>query len=101
MHSQASNHAVIVNRDYTPYSTQRDLTIQTLCAQEKVSFLSLDDALLQPPETTLKKDGKPYTIFTPFYRNSSKLEVEEPGQFHEKDFTPITLSKYSLSQPAI
>jgi len=23
------------------------------------------------------------------------------GRFHEKDFTPITLNKYSLSQPAV
>jgi hypothetical protein len=26
--------------------------------------------------------------------------IKLPGQFHEKDFTPITFNKYSLSQPA-
>lgn len=78
--------AVIVNRDYTPYSTQRDCKIQTLCKKEKVAFYSLDDALLQPPENTLNKEGKPYKIFTPFYRNSCKLDVKEPEKNQYSNF---------------
>lgn len=70
--------AVIVNQDYTPYSIQRDLEIAELCKKEGVSFHSFEDALLQPVEHTLKSDGTPYSIFTPYYRNASKLEVETP-----------------------
>lgn len=70
--------AVIVNRDYTPYSTRRDCIIHALCKKQRVAFHSLEDALLQSPENTLKKDGKPYAIFTPFYRNSNKLDVKKP-----------------------
>lgn len=69
---------VAVNRDYTPYSIQRDEKISALCQKSAVSFKSFDDALLHPPEDTLKGDGKPYTIFTPFYRNASKLQVSLP-----------------------
>lgn len=69
---------VAVNRDYTPYSIQRDEKISTICQESATSFKSFDDALLHPPEDTLKADGKPYTIFTPFYRNASKLPVSLP-----------------------
>ena len=70
--------AVVVNRDYTPYSIRRDESIETVCKKSKVSFYSFDDALLNPPDQTVKKDGKPYAIFTPFYNNAIKLPVELP-----------------------
>jgi deoxyribodipyrimidine photo-lyase len=70
--------AVIVNRDYTPYSQQRDQKLEKVCKTHHIPFHSFDDALLHPPEDTLKKDGKPYTIFTPYFRNASKLEVLPP-----------------------
>ncbi len=70
--------AVIVNRDYTPYSISRDAKIENVCNRAGISFLSFDDALLHPPETTLKKDGTPYTIFTPFFRNAQKIEIAAP-----------------------
>lgn len=69
---------VAVNRDYTPYSIQRDEKISAVCRTFSVHFQSCDDALLHPPEDTLKSDGKPYTIFTPFYRNASKQHVPLP-----------------------
>ncbi len=69
--------AVVVNRDYTPYSFQRDEEILSLCEKFNLPFHSFDDALLHPPFDTLKKDGTPYTVFTPFYRHASKLSVSE------------------------
>lgn len=70
--------SVVVNRDYTPYSVRRDQEIHAVCQRLEVSFYSFDDALLHPPEQTLKSDGKPYTVFTPFYRNACKLIVDTP-----------------------
>ncbi len=67
--------ALIVNRDYTPYSIQRDKRLEKVCKENGVAFYSFDDALLHPPERTLKKDGTPYTVFTPYFRNASKYEV--------------------------
>lgn len=72
--------AVIVNRDYTPYSLKRDAKLEKVCKDAGIPFLSFDDALLHPPETTVKKDGKPYLIFTPFFRNALQLKVPEPVQ---------------------
>lgn len=70
--------ALIVNRDYTPYSQQRDKKLEKVCKNNHVPFYSFDDALLHPPEKTRKKDGKPYTIFTPYFHNALKQEVLPP-----------------------
>jgi deoxyribodipyrimidine photo-lyase len=72
--------ALIVNRDYTPYSRKRDKQLETVCKTGRIPFYSFDDALLHPPEETLKKNGKPYSIFTPYFRNASKLKISPPVQ---------------------
>lgn len=69
---------VVVGRDYTPYSLKRDQKIAAVCKKHKVPFTVVDDLLLNPPEETVKSDGKPYSIFTPYFRNASRIEVEEP-----------------------
>lgn len=70
--------ALFANRDYTPYSIQRDKEIEILCNSHQIPFQTFDDALLHPPEETLKKDGKPYSIFTPYFHNASKGFVAPP-----------------------
>lgn len=70
--------AVIVNRDYTPYSRARDEKLKKACTEGNISFYSFDDALLHPPEKTLKKERRPYTLFTPYFRNASKQNVLLP-----------------------
>ncbi len=78
--------AVIVNRDYTPYSIERDRKIESACNKLGASFNSFDDALLQPPERTLKADGKPYMVFTPFYRNASRMDVPIPRKNRYRNY---------------
>lgn len=70
--------AIFLNHDYTPFSIQRDKKIENLCVNNKIDFKSYSDVLLNEPEATLKSDGKPYTIFTPYYKNASKLKIKEP-----------------------
>ncbi len=67
--------SVVVNRDYTPYSIQRDQKIEKICKKNKVTFFSFEDLLLHLPGEVLKKNKKPYTVFTPFYRNAIKIQV--------------------------
>jgi deoxyribodipyrimidine photo-lyase len=85
---------VVVNRDYTPYSIKRDAKIAALCKKHKIPFKAFDDALLHPPEETLKENGKPYLIFTPYFRNASKLKVELPQKNRSKNYyrKPIDFS---------
>ncbi len=74
--------AVYVNKDYTQYSKKRDEAIR----KGTPNFYSYDDYLLHAPEKTLKKDGKPYTIFTPYYKNASKIPVQKPAKNNHTNF---------------
>jgi deoxyribodipyrimidine photo-lyase len=88
---------VVVNRDYTPFSQQRDARIGSVCKKYKIPFHTFEDALLHPPEATLKSDGKPYTIFTPYFRNASKLPVPGPAANRHSNYfkQPIRFAKGS------
>jgi deoxyribodipyrimidine photo-lyase len=70
--------AVFVNKDYSPYSRQRDRKLAECCAGEGVTFSPHADLLLTDPEIFGKDDGQPYTVFTPFYKKASKLPVPRP-----------------------
>jgi len=70
--------AVYFNADYTPYSRKRDEKIRKICQEHKVECNLFDDALLNPPGSVRKDDGKPYTIFTPFQRKARTIPVSKP-----------------------
>lgn len=78
--------AVIVNADYTPFSKARDEKIGKICKKQEIPFLDFHDALLHPPGDILKPDGKPYSVFTPFYKASLKQDVEKPIQNRHHNF---------------
>lgn len=86
---------VVVNCDYTPYSIERDKRIKKAC--KDIAFKSFDDALLHVPEDLLNKSGKPYKIFTPFYKNAIKLSVLQPRVNQHTNYSkkPIYFSKSS------
>ena len=92
--------ALIVNRDYTPYSVQRDKKLEKVCKTSSIPFYSFDDVLLHPPEDTLKKDGKPYSIFTPYFRNASKQEVLPPVQNKGTNYFRESIS-FAEDEPSV
>lgn len=70
--------AVFINRDYTPFSRNRDHAIATLCEKNRIDFQCYADALLHEPEQVLKDNGKPYTVYTPYFRKASQFHVDTP-----------------------
>lgn len=69
---------IVAGRDYTPYSRRRDDKIASTCEKHGLQFALFDDILLNAPEDTVKSDGKPYTIFTPYYNNAFKIPPPPP-----------------------
>ena len=78
--------AIVVNRDYTPYSLTRDKEINNIAKKNQVNFFSFDDCLLCSPEEALKKDGKPYLVFTPFFRNMAQQKIPKPKTTRKKNY---------------
>jgi deoxyribodipyrimidine photo-lyase len=70
--------AVFVNRDYTPFSREKDNQIGMICKAREVKFFSYADALLTEPEQVKKNDGTPYTIYTPFMKKARLLTIPLP-----------------------
>jgi deoxyribodipyrimidine photo-lyase len=70
--------AVYVNRDYTPFSIQRDAAIEDICQQYGRYFHPYNDLLLNEPEEIFTNEGHPYSVFTYFYKKSFPHTIPEP-----------------------
>ncbi len=78
--------AVFFHRDASAYSTKRNSEIDILCQHSSTACHILDDITLHPPEQTLKADGSPYTVFTPFFRRAFQLTVRQPQKMAGNHF---------------
>jgi deoxyribodipyrimidine photo-lyase len=76
--AEAGVEAVFANRDYTPFSRQRDDEIAAVCAASGVPFETVADALLTEPEEVLTGHGTSYQVFTPFWRAARERPVAAP-----------------------
>lgn len=67
---------VFINKDYEPYALKRDQEIQQLLSENEIKLHSFKDQCIHEEFEVLKKDGTPYTVFTP-YKNKW-LEIYTP-----------------------
>lgn len=102
--------SVFVNRDYTPLSMRRDKAIGDLCQRNQIQFFQHSDQLLNEPEIVSKSDGKPYTIFTPFFSKAREIHISAPKDFAYSNFenvntdnslTASKLGRYIKEKPAL
>jgi len=98
--NECSLDAVFVNHDYTPFSKKRDARIQRVCEKNNSAFNAYHDALLCSPEQVLKKDGSPYTIFTPFFKRALQNTIAHPRKLPAAHFYAKKISG-SLNLKAI
>lgn len=70
--------AVFINRDYTPFSRQRDESIRLHCVAHHLDFHVYADALLHEPEQVVKENGQSYQVFTAFYNRARQFPVAKP-----------------------
>lgn len=86
---ESSAQAVFCNYDYTPFSIERDSSIEKVCHKNNADFIQTHDALLFAPGTIVTGSGTPYTIFTPFYKATLRHQINAPercasGRFSNK-----------------
>ena len=69
--------SVYCNRDYEPFANHRDLDVERYLKINRTEFITYKDHVLFEKDELVKKDGKPYTVFTP-YKNRflEKLNLE-------------------------
>jgi deoxyribodipyrimidine photo-lyase len=90
------------NIDYTPYSKQRDKQIEKWCKSNQISLYQKEDYALYDflDGQTLKKDKKPYLVYTPFMKFvSSSLKVRSVNTFTHFQFEKHSnLNSFSLKE---
>lgn len=75
---QQDPRGIYFHRDYTPFALQRDRKLAEFMRQKGIPIHIISDLLLNEPEKIQKKQGGPYTVFTPYFKTASKFRVEKP-----------------------
>lgn len=75
---------VYLNKDYTPFSIDRDSNIEKICKNLNCKLNSFDDLLLNSIDEPRKDDGDPYSTFTSYLNKAAKLEVTPPDDYNIK-----------------
>ena len=93
--------AVYWNRRYEPAIRDRDGQIKAGLNLAGVEAASFNSSLLFEPHTIANKQGKPFQVFTPFWRHCLALPVPEPVKRVVKSFEPPTRWPASLPLSAL
>jgi deoxyribodipyrimidine photo-lyase len=65
---QYAIHSIHTNRDYEPYALKRDTGLQSFFQEIGIDFQTHKDHVVFETNEVIKKDGTPYTIYTPYMR---------------------------------
>ncbi|WP_028890306.1 cryptochrome/photolyase family protein [Tenacibaculum ovolyticum] len=58
--------SVYTNKDYEPYAIKRDNEVKEFLKSNSIDFYSYKDQVVFEEDEVVKKDGLPYTIYTPY-----------------------------------
>ena len=65
------------NRCYEPWQIELDSKLEHVLMSDNIDVITRNGSLLWEPWTTLKKDGSPYKVFTPYFKKRC-LSMPEP-----------------------
>lgn len=92
-------HSVYTNRDYEVYGKNRDKEVASLLQSKEIVFKDYKDQVIFDRDEVLKKDGTPYTVFTP-YSKVWKARLVSESKAQPKDsyfFKAYPTLKYASS----
>ncbi|HKK09810.1 MAG TPA: deoxyribodipyrimidine photo-lyase [Bacteroidales bacterium] len=69
--------AIYANRDYEPYGRERDEKVKNLLSEKEIDFHTYKDHVLMETNQVLKKDGTPYTVFSPYGKMWRKVITDD------------------------
>lgn len=102
--------SVFINKDYEPYAKKRDQKIAQLLRANGIELLTFKDQVIHEGSEVVKKDGTPYTVFTPYKNKWLQLyvskEVKQKVSFENFQKKRYTLPKledlgFSVSHIAV
>ena len=94
---------VVWNRAYDPWRIEQDTKVKAKLHSIGINAQSFNGSLLWEPWETLKADGSPYRVFTPFYKNGClSADVPRPPLgapqicYHDEKPEPSNLDNLGL-----
>ena len=89
--------SVFCNRDYEPQAIERDTDIYNFFKTQNSAFKAFKDQVIFDKTDVLKKDGTPYTVYTPYLKKWKELLNEKDylayeancSNFLKQDFSEI------------
>ncbi|MDF2737869.1 MAG: deoxyribodipyrimidine photolyase [Nitrososphaeraceae archaeon] len=78
--------AVFVNRDYTPYSIERDQSIEEICRSFNIDFIECSDILINEPEEILNSTNEPFKVFSHYYNKAIEKPLRKESSFDIKKY---------------
>lgn len=76
LNTQYTIKAVFCNRDYEPQAIKRDKFIYDFFKNMKIPFKAYKDQVIFDKSDIIKKDGNPYTVYTPYAKKwKEKLQT--------------------------
>jgi deoxyribodipyrimidine photo-lyase len=70
--------SIAFNADYSPFATRRDKLIVDWCKLHNITCITEQDYTLFVMGSILNNSGKPYQVFTPFYKATLTKSVRKP-----------------------
>lgn len=87
---------IYANRDYEPTTIARDKEILNFLSSQNIEFVLKKDHVIFDRNEVLKKDGKPYTVFTPY----SKIWKAKLNTFYTQSYpTELYFSNLKRTAP--
>jgi len=88
---------VYINRDYEPYALERDSSIFELLKDFGGQLKSYKDQVIFEQNEVVKKDGLPYTVFTPFKNKwLEKFRTTEITIYKKPELKNLIKSNYTF-----
>lgn len=86
---------VWANRDYEPYARARDKQVYELLNEKSISFRAKKDHVIFEKDEVVKKDGKPYTVYTPY----SKVWKSTLTPYYLKAYPSAAIDNWHQTDP--
>ncbi len=94
--SRVSANKLFFNRRYEPWSRQLETDLARCLKERGIEVEHFDSNLLFRPEAIVNKEGKPYRVFTPFWKSLPAVAQPLPppkhlaGSNHKIDSLPLS-----------
>ncbi len=93
---------VFYNRDYEPYATDRDKAIKNFLEHNGIQVHTFKDQVIAEKDDILKKNEKPYTVFTPYMKKwKEKHTGQELGEYPADKYSENFIKTHGFIMPTL